>query len=416
MAAKKVLLFLVLLIITAFIFKDRLQTFSNPPKIKKGPSVDNSEIFSGISYEATNPDIFDVSILTKELFSPTRLKITPDGNHLLISQITGEVLALDRSQAGWSKEPYLVTKVETKFPGFPPDEAGLVGMIFSEQFKENGKLFLLYTFKDKDGKIQNRISTSSLREVDGKLKGSPPNQIFQANVAGNPSHQITDGISVDINGEPHLLFLIGEGFDAKRAQDPSVEAGKLILMNEDGSKRKIAALGIRNGYVLAKNPFDKEGRILISDTGPDKYDRLIYTDPLKIGQLNFGWNGDQEKLTRPIPDPNFPKVSDMVIYRLAETRTFVGLAFQKDGDVLATLFGKTGSKENSPGKEILLGKLTNLSGQPHISFQTILKRTSGANGKLGNPIGMEIDQKTGDFFFADILEGRIYQVKKKGGD
>lgn len=418
MGIKKALLALILVLVVIFlffVFKDKLQNFFNRKEIKKGPSVSETEIFDGVSYEAIDPNKLDVSILVKNLFSPTRIKITPNGRHLLVSQLTGEVLAIDRTSDGWSKEPYLVTKVETKFPGFPPEQAGLVGMIFSSEFEKNGKLFLLYTYQDKDKKVQNRISVVTLKEAGTKLEGTLPKQIFQANVVGSPSHQITDGISLEINGEPKLLFLIGEGFDATRAQNPSLEAGKAILIKEDGTERKIVALGLRNSYVFAKNPFDKEGRILISDTGPDKYDRLIYTDPLKPIMPNFGWDGNQEKLALPIPDPNFKKVSDMVIFRFMETKTFVGLAFRKDGNFLATLFGKTGEKENTPGKEIVLGKIANLEGQPHVSFETIVRRNPKANGKFGNPIGLEIDEKTGDFFFADIMEGRTYQVKEKGG-
>lgn len=419
----KSLIILFLLIFLGVLFKDRLIT---PEQEIAKPQIPSSKIYGGVGYVAVNPNDFEISILAKDLAAPTRLKITPDGEYLLVTQITGEVLAFKRMGAGWENSPLLITKVNTKFPGFPPDEAGLVGMVFSKDYLKNGKLFLLYTYKDKDGKTKNRISESVLRERNGNLTGSKPKLIYEANIAGNPSHQITDAINVDVEGKPHLLFLIGEGFDAKRAQDPSLEAGKLILIQEDGSRPlgtrpypqnpKIQALGIRNGYVLAKNPLDSEGRIALTDTGPDHYDRVIYTNPFRKNSLNFGWDGDESKLKNPIPDPNFPNVSDMVIYRLPDTRTFTGFSFYRNGEILATLFGKTGSKENSPGKEILLGHLTNLNGQPKIIFQTIVKRNPKAEGKFGNPIGLEIDPKTQDFFFADVMEGKVYRVHAKGGD
>lgn len=402
------------LLVLIFIFakKDYLLNIINPQTAKTGPLVDASELYQGVSYEPVNKSLYDVSILADKLLSPTRIKITPDGKHLLVTQLTGELMSLDRDGDGWGK-PYLVSKIDTKFPGFPPDEAGLVGEVFSENYSQNGKIFLLYTFKDKDGKIQNRISSLVLKEKNGKLTGSNTKLIFQANIAGNSSHQITDGVSVNLNGETRLAFLIGEGFDGKRSQDPNLEAGKLMSIKEDGSDHKIHALGIRNGYTLAINPNDNDGKILISDTGPDKYDRLIYTNPFLGTPVNFGWDGNQEKLANPIPDPNFPNILDMVIFRYPETRTFTGLAFREDGQVLVTLFGKTGFKDNTPGKEILLGKMTNLSAQPKVSFTTIIKRVKESDGKLGNPLGMEIDNKTNDFFFLDVMEGRIYQVKEK---
>ncbi len=405
--------FVILLLALIYIKRDYLLNLIRPQTAKTGPSVDQSDIYSGVSYEAVNKNLYDVSILADNLLSPTRIKTTPDGKHLLVTQLTGEVMGMDRTDSTWSK-PYLVTKVDTKFPGFPPDEAGLVGMVFSKNYDENGKLFLLYTFKDKEAKVQNRISLTILKDKNGQLTGTQPKFIFQANIEGHASHQITDGIAINLEGTDRIVFLIGEGFDAKRALNTSLQAGKLMSIKEDGTDAKIHAIGIRNGYVMTSNPTDPNGRILISDTGPDKYDRLIYTNPFLKNQPNFGWDGDQEKLAKAIPDPNFPKVSDMTIFRFTETKTFTGLAFRPDGKVLVTLFGKTGFKDNTPGKEILLGQLSNLNGQPKISFTTIVKRVKEADGKMGNPLGMEIDPKTQDFFFLDVIEGRIYQVKTKG--
>jgi len=395
------------------VFRQRQLVYELPKS-----QINSEELYQGISYEGVG-NKYRVSLISDKLVSPTRILITPDNRHLLVSQITGEVMTFDRMDGSWSDIPNLVTRVETKFPGFPPDEAGLTGIVLSSNFPQNGKLFLLYTYKDKDGNTQNRISVSQIKEKSGKLVGTKPKLIYQANIAGTGSHQITDGIGLTIENEPHIMFLIGEGFHGERAQDPKLEAGKVIIIREDGSNPlgtrpfenpKVEALGIRNAYVIASNPNDP-GKYLIGDTGPDKYDRLIYTQLANGAKLNFNWNGGQEKLKEPIPDPNNPQVKDLVIYRLLQTRTFTGLKFiPNSNDVLAVAFGQTGSSQNSPGKEIWLGKLTNLSGQPRIAFSPIIRRVQAAEGKLGNPIGLEIDPQTGDFFFADILEGRLYQV------
>lgn len=428
---RKVLLvsLLILGVGTFYFLKNRPQLKDSdyePPKSQ----IPQEEIYQGVSYEANDPNQYEVKLLSSKLVSPTRIRLTPEGKHLLVSQITGELLAFNRTSNGFFDSPYLVTHVETKFPGFPPDEAGLVGITLSKNFEKNGKVFLLYTYKDESGATQNRISVTTLSSSNGKLSGSNPKLIYEANIPGTGSHQITDGVSLRIQGKQHLLVLIGEGFDGKRAQDPSKEGGKVILIQEDGSdplgprpyseNPKVEALGIRNAYVITRNPNDPEQRILIADTGPDKYDRLIYTKlgtGLDLKPLNFGWNGDQEKLKNPIPDPNNPSVSDMVIFRLPETRTFTGLTFLPgENKLLATVFGETGSPQNSPGKEIWIGELTNLSAQPKVSFKPIIRRVKEASGKLGNPIGLEVDPQTGNFFFADILEGRLYQVSLKGGD
>lgn len=387
--------------------------FKSSGETKETSSPIQDQIYKGQGYVPVDEIKYEVSTIAEGIATPTRLKITPDGEHLLVTQITGEILAFKREGDSWAKKPYIVTKIETSFPGFPPDEAGLVGLAFSNNYKENGLIFLLYNYKQEDGKVQNRISRVRIINFLGKLKGINKKQIWQANVFGTGSHQITDAMPIILNGEDRITFLIGEGFDGKKAQDPKLEAGKLISIKEDGRDAKIHAMGIRNGYVLVKNPNDPDGKILISDTGPDKYDRLIYTNPFVGEILNFGWNGDQESLNITLPDPNFKEVKDMVILRLPETRTFTGLGFDEDGNLYATLFGKTGEKENTPGKEILKGTLT-LSGQPKVAFTPIVKRNPEAKGFLGNPIGLEVDSKTGSIIFADIMEGKIYQIKTRG--
>lgn len=407
---KRFFLFLILLTLAG------LSLFWIKSKTKKAPTQ-TLDIYSGVSYEAIDPKKFKVELLANGLKSVTRLKTTPDGQYLLATQITGEVLAFPRLGDSFAKEPFHLGKVNTRFPGFPPEEGGLTGLVFSADFEKNGNIFLLYTYKDLPGKIQNRISQMTLKFEGEKIKASSPQLIWQANVAGDHSHQITDGVGTLIEGKPHLLFLVGEGFKSERAQDPKLEAGKVLLIQEDGSdplgnrpyqeNKKVQAIGLRNAYVIEQNLFDPNKRFLIADTGPDKYDRLIYFSPLS--KVNLGWDGDQEKLALPIPDPNLPEVSDLVIHRLSETRTFTGLVFTSPTTLFATIFGKTGSTKNEPGKEIWLGRFDN-SPQPKISFIPIVKRVKEADGKHGHPIGLTLDPITKDLYFADILEGRIYKL------
>jgi hypothetical protein len=405
---KKLFLFLILLVATALLLK-KTELFKSRPTLP--PVTKSSEIFSGIGYVPVDSSQFDVAVLSDQVTAPTRLKLTPDGKFLLVTQITGEVLGFKRTNAGWDPKPQLVTKVDTKAAGFPPDELGLVGLVFSADFATNQRVFLLYSYKESDDKIYNRVSSFQLATKENQLQASQPKLIYQANLIGQSSHQITDGLGVKVNDQAYLLFLIGEGFQGQLAQDPAAHAGKLMVMAEDGSNPKIQALGIRNAYVLAPNPLDNHRRFFIADTGPDKYDRVIYTDLLTDKPLNFNWDGNTESLVQAIPDPTFPQVKDVVILRLPETRTFTGLAAHpKTRSILATVFGQTGSLKNTPGKEIWQGELANLDGQPQIKFIPIITRNPAADGKLGNPIGLEVDPQTGDFFFADILEGRIYQV------
>ena len=432
-----VVLVAIAVVVGIFVWAKRDQVKELTQKLPEAvrPSFD---LFDGVSYEAVDPTKFSVGLVAEGLDGPSRVKITPDNRFLLVAQLSGEVVAFTRQGDNWVKQTQPIVKVDTRFAGFPPDEAGLTGIVFSSRYVQTGKIFLLYSYKDADKKIYNRISSSVLSETNGQLAGSPPVQVFQANVAGQVSHQITDGWGVEINNTPHIVFLVGEGFKPEQAQNTQLEAGKVMLIQEDGTdpvgqrpypeNPKIQAVGLRNGYVLARNLFENSGRFLIGDTGPDHFDRLIFTELVHIRGIarkpvNLGWTGDEAALATPIADPNYSKVTDMVLTRLENTQTFTGLAFHPGGrgaiprsvaqenNVLVTVFGKTGSTSNGPGKEIWLGRLKAILAQPTLEFEPIVKRAAGAEGFVGNPVGLEVDGQNGNIYFADIMEGRLYVIK-----
>src|SRR3989339_645196 len=102
--------------------------FYTPPTSQ----VPADQIYQGISYEPLDPEKYEVKLLSSKLVSPSRVKLTPDEKHLLVSQLSGEIFAYERiNNDTWSSDPYLVTKIDTHFPGFPPNEAGLTGLVFS---------------------------------------------------------------------------------------------------------------------------------------------------------------------------------------------------------------------------------------------------------------------------------------------
>ncbi|MBH41295.1 MAG: hypothetical protein CL685_01110 [Candidatus Magasanikbacteria bacterium] len=240
-----------------------------------------------VGYAPVSSKDFTVSVLASGLTAPTRIALTPDGEYMIVTQLTGEVFVFSRKNGVWNNKSRLAGKIDTSVLGFPPEELGLVGAVFSSDYADTGNIFFLYTYKNSEGEIENRVSVVSLKERFGTLVFSAdPEVIFTANVPGNFSHQITDGIGVSIEGKSHLLFLIGEGFDAKRAQDLTLEGGKVMVIQADGSNPlgvrpypsfpKLQAVGIRNAYTLAQNQYDARKRVLIGDTGPDIHDRIIY--------------------------------------------------------------------------------------------------------------------------------------------
>ncbi len=418
MGKKPALLLSFVLLVTVSFFLSRTVFFP----AKTSSQEKDYEVYQGVSYQAVDSEDFDISVITSSLNAPTRVRLSPNGNRLFASQLTGEVLVLEKKQSAWS-EPKIISKVETKFPGFPPEEGGLAGISLSHNFETDGKIFLFYTYKNQDGIIKNRIAAIRVFNFLGKTIATKPKQIFEANADGNASHQITDGYSLDIEGKPHLMFVLGEGFEAERALDPNLEAGKVMLIQHTGEdplgKRpfeenpRIEAIGIRNAFVLTKDAFDDKGRFIVADTGPSKYDRLIYAKLAQGTPFNFLWDGEESTLARAIPDPTDTTFEDIVISRLPETRTFTGVVFSKDSKIYTTVFGQTGSPSNTPGKEIWEGTITREIDEG-IQFKPIIVRAEEAEGMLGNTLGLAYDEDSGTFYFLDIMEGRLYQAK--GGD
>jgi hypothetical protein len=82
---------------------------------------------------------------------------------------------------------------------------------------------------------------------------------------------------------------------------------------------------------------------------------------------------------------------------------------------VTAFFGKTGSPENRPGKNIQFARVGNLQGA---SYQVIdpltplVERTDAADGVVyGHPVAMDVDPQTGDIFFADIVTGELNRAR-----
>lgn len=333
----------------------------------------------------------------------TNIDITPDGQYMFVATLPGKVWVYHKVDGVFRRQRIPFATVKTAQPGWPPQEAGLTGLALGADFEKSGDVFLFYSFAKEKRSFRNRVARVKFTNALGLAKGMWQKQIFEANTPGTGSHQIQDGVGIMVSGKPHVLFTIGEGFVAERALNPNEEAGKLMLLSRDG-KGNVQGLGIRNAPGIAQNP--KTGKIMIADTGPNNYDRLLYGtffDEKNDKALSFNWDGTEESLARSAINP-YDGNRDAVIHRWAPTETAVSLAFLDDSHVYVVLFGRTGEAGNEIGKKILLGTLTNDS---QISFTPFVKRTEET---LGHPIGIAIDPDTRDVYFGDIIEGRLYMI------
>lgn len=396
-----------------------------------------SSMLSGTkeSYEAYAPGTFEVKALA-DVGPVTRITISPDGQIMLAATLTGEVRAFTKNEQGQFQlqtEPFFT--VDLGFEGLP-DESGLTGLVFGADFDTSGDVFLLYGHKVDDTTAENRVMRVTLTQENGIVTGEDPENIFTANVPQTTSHQIQNGIGVLVEEKPHLLFAIGEGFEADRSQDQTKEAGKLLLIQRDGTNPvgsrpypanpKVQAIGVRNTFDMDIDPFDPTSRVALADTGVIEDDRLIYLDVLDqdsngSGPLNLGWDGSDESLAKSIPDLGTPGAPEAVLQRWAPTFTVTGLAFYDDASlvpkadedtsyVLIATYGKTQSTEATPDKTISLGIISHRDTQPRLTLYPLVRRAAKAHGQPGNIVGLEVDPTTKSFYFGDIVEGKVYQV------
>lgn len=392
---------------------------------------------NALGYEALQPERVQIERLFRDLGPITRLKISPSGDLLLAGILTGDVLAFTRVADQWVRQAEPLLTLETAFPGFPPDENGLSGIAFGVDFATSGDVF--FTYASKGEEITNHVARATLESRDGQFVATDLTDIFSANVPTNSSHQIQAIEGVMIDNEPHVVFLIGEGFQAQRALDVTLEAGKLMLMRRDGSdpaglrpypgQSKIQAIGIRNAPDLAINPFDSVGRLAIVDTGPDSFDRFIYgkflaSDGGIVRPVDLGWDGTPESLALDRDDPNVTGKPNTILYRWNPTQTATNIVFHpgkglipastsETASVLVSLFGRTGETgADKPGREILLGRLT-IATEPAITWEPFIRRSKTGVDQVGHPLALERDPRTNDLYFADIIEGAIYHARIK---
>jgi len=387
-------------------------------------------ISNPLPYKLANKDMGKISTLKEELFGVTRIKFSPSGDVMLVGTLTGEIYLFDRANDGsLIMRPEPIHKIQTGFPGFPPEENGLTGMAFASDFNETGEIFFAYTFKEEDNLYLNRVAKGKLIESHGNYTITNFTDIFTANTPSEFSHQIQGIVGFDINGVSHAMFLVGEGFQAERSLDLTKESGKLMLIRSDGSDPlgprpfpnypKIQARGLRNPPDLAINVLDPLRRQAIVDTGPDINDRFIYANFIDLvnssylPEVNLIWDGTDESLN---------SESSEVRYTWSPTHTPTNIVFhpgkgliplstETNTTVLVSLFGRTGLVGSQvPGREIWLGSLPLLTDDKP-SWEPFIVRTTSGIGSEGHPIGLIMDPTNMNLVFADIMTGTIYLVE-----
>jgi aldose sugar dehydrogenase len=229
-------------------------------------------------------------ILVRGLDTPWAIDFAPDGR-IFITERPGRIRIIVHGRL--QPEPWMV--LEAAAIG----EAGLMGLTLDPQFAQNRFVYIAYTYRTSDGKLQNRLAR--LREGPKTGKGVLDKVLIDG-LAGSHNH---DGGRVKFGPDGRLYWTTGDAQTTKFAQNLASLNGKILRLNSDGSiptdnpfpHSYVYSYGHRNPQGLAWQPGTK--RLYSTEHGPSGFqgccrDEINY---IKAGK-NYGWpamRGDETK-------------------------------------------------------------------------------------------------------------------------
>ncbi|HEV7388955.1 MAG TPA: PQQ-dependent sugar dehydrogenase [Gemmatimonadaceae bacterium] len=181
-------------------------------------------------------------------------------------------------------------------------ERGLLSVAFHPQYRANGFLFVNYTDRNGDTRIERYTVSPADRD-----RADPASAKLILAIA-QPHANHNGGLN--LFGPDGMLYIgMGDGGSQGdphgNGQNRNALLGKLLRINVDrgdpyvvsdgnpftragvGGRGEIWALGLRNPWRFA---FDKgPGLLYIADVGQDRYEEINIA-PTSSGGLNYGWN------------------------------------------------------------------------------------------------------------------------------
>ena len=232
---------------------------------------------------------FTEALVASGLNSPTAMAFAPDGR-VFICQQGGQLRVVkDGTLLG---TPFVSLNVNSS------GERGLLGVAFDPDFVSNQFVYLYYTATKP--RLHNRISRFTANG-DVAVAGSELVILDLNNLSSATNH---NGGAMHFGEDGKLYIAVGENATPSNAQTLSNLLGKILRINSNGSipadnpffqqatgnSRAIWALGLRNPFTFAFQPFTQ--RLFINDVGQDTWEEI--NDG--TAGANYGWP-DSEGLT-----------------------------------------------------------------------------------------------------------------------
>ena len=268
---RKILLLILLVGVTAFILKDKVQR----QFFKPNDALPQNELQVR---DNTENDVEEVAV---GLDIPWEVVFLPNGN-MLLTERPGTLLLI-----GKDRKKIPVEGVSHR------GEGGLMGLVLHPKFSENSFIYLYFTSRQGEG-LANRVERY-------KLEGE---KITNKKVIleGIPSAIYHDGGRIAFGPDNYLYIATGDAGQEKLAQDTNSLAGKILRVTDEGEipndnpfGNSVYTYGHRNVQGLT---WDSSGTLWASEHGPSGTqtgnDEL---NKIEKGK-NYGWpdsKGDDVK-------------------------------------------------------------------------------------------------------------------------
>ena len=242
------------------------------------------------------PVAFQASDITPQtlvtgLDTPWALDFAPDGR-IFISERPGQIRVVENGRL--LPDPWLkIDRVVER------GESGLLGIALDPDFKNNGFLYVAYTYAGQQNPYVNRLSR--FHENPQTRRGGEE-KVLVDGIVGASNH---NGGVVRFGPDGKLYWGMGERFEGDLAQDRSNLNGKILRLNADGSipsdnpfpNSYIWSYGHRNPQGLAWQP--GTNNLFSTEHGPSGENGCC-NDEVNLVEKgkNYGWPtivGDRQR-------------------------------------------------------------------------------------------------------------------------